>query len=240
MKNHILLEITYPNKCAACDEIIPEDKFLCDYCAVCIKNTEYKKVCTRCGLQKDNCRCKNREFHFAGIIGAYKNEGIARKAYYSYKMGRRAELADFFAKSCAAAIKEVFADIKFDAVFSVPTAHRSRLKRGFDHSELIAQKIAGILGVNYVRGFLKTRHFRPLQHKSEFAKRLENVRGKYYTDKKIGASNVLLFDDIFTTAATLDECAKELMFAGAGNVYCVSVLSTYLKKKHSGEKKNGN
>ena len=130
----------------------------------------------------------------------------------------------------------MFGDITFDAVCCVPAARRSRLKRGFDHSEKIAEKIAEHLGVKFLRGILKVRHFRPLQHSSSFAERLENVRGKYYTVKQADAGRVLLFDDICTTGATLDECAKELMFSGVREVYCAVILMTYPNKKTNGGK----
>lgn len=236
MKGSVILDCLYPNKCAGCDETIKENGFLCEYCAVKIDNANYKDLCSKCGLEKDHCRCKSREFHYLGAAGTFKNEGIAKKAYYSYKLGRREELAPYFAKKAAEAVKTVFGDITFDAVCCVPTACRSRLKRGFDHNENIAVKIAGHLGVRFLHGALKVRHFRPLQHKSPFAERLENVRGKYYTVKQINAKRVLLFDDICTTGATLDECAKELMFAGVREVYCAVILMTYPNKKTSGGK----
>lgn len=236
MKGLNILECLYPNKCAGCDEIINSSKPLCEFCGVCINNTDYGKVCKKCGFQKDYCRCGMREYHFSGAVGTFKNSGTARKAYYSYKLNKRRELALYFADRVARAVRAVFPDVVFDAVVCVPTAHRSRLKRGFDHNEEIAENLAKFLKVRFVRGILKAEHFKPLQHKSPFAKRLENVRGKYYTDKRLELNRVLLFDDIFTTGATLDECAKELMFAGVREVYAASVLATYPKKKTNGRK----
>lgn len=236
MSNSDLLQCLYPNKCAGCDEIIEPGRALCDYCAVKINNVKYDNVCPECGVEKDFCLCKSRAYHFKGVLGAYKNEGVARKAYYSYKMGRRDFLAGYFADRIARAVKTVFTGLEFDAVCCVPTARRSYFKRGFDHNGKIAAKLAENLGVPLLTDVLKARHLRPLQHRSSLSKRLANVRGKYYTVKRVNAERVLLFDDIFTTGATLDECAKELMFAGVRQVYCASVLITYPSKKQNGEK----
>ena len=198
MKNETFLECLYPNKCAACGEIIPNNKTLCDYCAVFINNSNYNNVCTKCGLEKDFCRCKYKEYHFMGVVGVYKNEGIARKAYYSYKFGRREELSEFFAKKTADIVKRFYGDIKFDALVAVPTGLSSRFKRGFDHDKSIAVRLAEKLNIKYVPGVLKSKLFRPLQHNSSLKLRLENVRGKYYTVKKLNAEKVLLFADIYT------------------------------------------
>lgn len=236
MKKIGILDCLYPEKCAGCEEIIEDGKYLCDYCSLKMDNTNYKLMCSKCGFEKDYCRCKIREYHYLGAVSTFKNSGIAKKVYYSYKLGRREELADIFAIRAARAVKAVFGDMMFDAVCCVPTAHRSKLKRGFDHSEQIAVKLADRLDIRFLPDVLKTRHFKPLQHKSTFPQRVENVRGKYYTDKKINADRVLIFDDILTSGATLDECAKELLFAGAKEVYCVTVLATYSKKKTNGGK----
>ena len=64
------------------------------------------------------------------------------------------------------------------------------------------------------------------QHRSSIKERLSNVDGKYCATRRISTANVLLIDDIKTTGATLDECAKQLLFAGADSVYCVSVLGS--------------
>lgn len=239
MKNSEFINCLYPNKCAACDEIIGNGRVLCEYCSVFINNINYNDFCVKCGLPKEQCRCKYREYRFSGVIGVYKNEGIARKAYYSYKFSHREELAGFFAGKAAMAVKRLYGDLKFDAVVSVPTIMRSKLKRGFDHSRVIARKLAEILNIDYQDGILRVKPFRNMQHNHSLADRLENVRGKYYTVNKLKGKRILLFDDIYTSGATLDECAKELLFAGAREVYCVSILTTNLKKKN-GEKSNGN
>ena len=240
MAKTTFINCLYPNKCAACDEIIDDGNILCDYCGIVINNNDLSKTCFKCGMPKDNCRCKYREFRFKGIVGAFRNAGAAKTVCYSYKMGKRRELADFLTKRVYCAVKRAFGDIKFDAVCAVPATPGSRLKHGFDHAGIIAENLAQAMGVRYLSGVLRVRPFRRPQHKSVFRQRLENVRGKYYTVKRTDAKRVLLFDDIYTTGATLDEAAKELMFAGVQEVYCAAVLATNVKKKPDGVKNNGN
>ena len=231
MKFKDLIGCFYPNKCAACGEIIGEDTFLCQLCSRKIQKNDLKEFCIKCGAKKENCRCKSREFHFSGCVSTYENTDIAKKAYYSYKILRQERLADFFALQLAETVKSAYNDLEFDGLFCVPTVKRSVLKRGFDHNKLIAKRLADILNIPFIDGVIKSKHFVKPQHKSSYAKRLENVRDKYYTVKRINCNRVLLFDDICTSGATLDQCAKELLFAGADEVYCVTVLSVAKLKK---------
>ena len=229
-----ILSCLYPNKCAVCGEIIKDGRVLCDYCGVRLNDLSLKNFCIKCGYEKEKCLCKYREFRFKGIAGAFKNKGVAKTLYYSYKIGKRRELADFLANRVVCVVKKAFGDIEFDAVCAVPTTKISRFKRGFDHTGVIAAKISEILNVEYLEHALKVHPFKRPQHNSLFRQRLENVRGKYYTVNKINKKRILLFDDIYTTGATLDEAAKELMFAGAREVYCIAVLATSLKRYSTG------
>ena len=60
--------------------------------------------------------------------------------------------------------------------------------------------------------------------------RFKNVKGMYKTNYKVTGKTILLVDDIKTTGASFDECAKQLLLAGADNVYCVSAVGSKTKK----------
>ena len=61
--------------------------------------------------------------------------------------------------------------------------------------------------------------------------RFKNVEGLYGAKGKVNGKNILLVDDIKTTGATLNECAKQLILSGADNVYCVTGLISDRRKE---------
>lgn len=221
----------FPKKCMCCGEIIDEDGDLCSICENGIEVIDPKKRCRFCGNEREYCTCKSRVYYFKNILCIYENDGIARKALYRYKLSRKSHYALFFAEKMAQSINTEFKGIKFSAVISVPTSSHSMLTRGFDHSKLLAQIVAEKIGVPYRKGIIKCRWFSRSQHKSEFSDRFSNTKNKYYFTKKIKYKNVLLVDDIKTTGASLDACARQLLLAGAENVYCVTATSAVNKNK---------
>ncbi len=226
----VLISSIYPNKCVCCGDIIEDNEYLCSECHSQINDFIIENPCLKDGLSKSECECKYKVFHFEAITTVYKNDGLPKKALYDYKINRKMHYVDFFAQKMALSVISNFHGVSFDYIVSVPTSYSSYLKRGFDHSGVLCERIARLLKIRRLRNRLRTKPFRKKQHYSRYADRLKNVRGKYYYSGRKIKGNVLLVDDIKTTGATLDECAKELLFGGADKVYAVTALVSAKKK----------
>lgn len=228
----------FPKKCVCCDEIIEEEKDICDKCAKLLEPIDPIKRCKFCGNDKEYCTCKSRVYYFKNVICIYENDGLAKKALYRYKLSKRSHYGEFLADKMVEGINREYSGIKFQAVTSVPTSAHSALSRGFDHSKLLGEIVADRLGIKYAGNIIKCRFFKKSQHKSDYRERFSNMRNKYYVNRKFKCKNILLVDDIKTTGASLDACAKQLLLAGAENVYCVTVLSTVHRNSKLKNKRN--
>ncbi len=227
----------FPNKCVSCGCIIDEGEHLCEYCLEMMEPVDLFKICRRCGLSKKNCQCKSRVFHFGGSIAPFENKDLAQQAMYRYKFKRTPTGAKFFAKEMAKAVKTVYNDIAFDGIVYVPMNPLKQLRRGFNQSEQLAAELSKILNLRVYDRLLSCKYRNKSQHNMLIKERFKNIKGMYSTNYKITGKTVLLVDDIKTTGASFDECAKQLLLAGADNVYCISGLITVAEK---GKTKNGN
>lgn len=227
-----LISAIYPNKCICCGEILDEDVSLCNNCNDTIERVNLADICLACGLEKDNCVCKYNVFRFNALVCAFKNTGHARRAYYAYKFGKKQHYVKFFAEEVHKVIKHCYDDINFDIVCAVPTFQRF----GYDHSGYIAKAIAEKLDTPFADNLLCCLKKGKKQHKSTIVERLHNVDGKYSANYRVDNKKILLIDDIKTTGATVDECARTLLFAGADCVYCATVLGAAEKDKTKIEK----
>lgn len=130
----------------------------------------------------------------------------------------------------AKAVKTVYNDINFDGITYVPMHPIKLLRRGFNQSEVLAQRLSKVLNIKVYDRLLSARYVPKAQHNLTVKERFKNVKGIYTYNYTVTGKTILLVDDIKTTGATLDECAKQLLLAGADNVFCICGLITKSKK----------
>jgi len=166
------------------------------------------------------CRTSPPQYDYARAAALY--EGALREALHALKFtGRRAlsnPLGDLAAEQCVGSLPG-----GIDALIPVPLARERERERGFNQSTLLARRIGRRLDVPTRPGWLaRIRSTRP-QSELSAAERRANVRGAFRASDHAAGRHVLLVDDILTTGATLDACARALRAAGARRVGVLTV-----------------
>jgi ComF family protein len=102
----------------------------------------------------------------------------------------------------------------------VPLCPARERERGYNQSALLARELSRRSGLRSEAGVLVRRGNAPPQSTLEAAARARNVRGAFAVRRPgpVRGRAVLLVDDVYTTGATLKECAKALLRAGASDV----------------------
>jgi ComF family protein len=111
-------------------------------------------------------------------------------------------------------------------IIPVPSHWTRLLSRGNNPPDVIAIKLADLSGIR--RKKLLKRIRKTEYQKGKTAKDREaNVAGAFACGKVFtGNEKVIVVDDVMTTGATMNECAKALKLAGANAVTCVTIAST--------------
>lgn len=152
----------------------------------------------------------------------YKYEGKIRDLILKYKFDDKAYLSEFFAECISNNYEAINFIKKYDIIIPVPL-HRKRFReRGYNQTYLIIKKvIINNKPVDNVEKQVlkKSKNLKPQSLKG-VNERINDIKGAYFVDnkEKILGKNVLLFDDIYTTGATANECKNVLLNAGASQV----------------------
>jgi ComF family protein len=149
----------------------------------------------------------------------------SRKLVLAFKYGDRLHTVHTFVPWMIRAGRGLIDQADF--IIPVPLHYRRLRERRFNQSALLAQEIAKATGQNYVPdALLRTRHTKP-QQGLKAKERDKNVHGAFAVNdghlKNVSGKNILLIDDVYTTGATLNECARILKAAKAASVNVLTI-----------------
>lgn len=226
-----LLAIVFPDRCAACDEVVYCGDGVCEACREKLPRVG-TPICPFCGLEKAFCRCRKRRRHFDRVIAPFYYDGVVEEAVLRMKAFGSRIFAAFFAKEMAESVRQHYGNISFDGVVFVPSERRRERKRGFNPGRIVAEETAACLGLPLLPALVKLTDNAP-QKSLPAIERSGNVLGVFDLAGGVDVSGktLLLADDIVTTGATLDECAKMLKIYGAKAVYAVVAAAAPPRKE---------
>ncbi|MBI1825559.1 MAG: ComF family protein [Planctomycetes bacterium] len=228
------VNLLFPPRCLACGAhagLLSDS--MCADCASSIEISRSEKACPTCAatvalyeVAKNRCsECRTSKPKIRGMVrvAAYRSTigGLVR----AYKYHARDDLEPFLANWLADALAAALWIDRVEAVVSVPTHWKRRIARPFHAADAIAAHVAKKLGLPHVP-LLRRVKAGPHQVGLSFAARIENVRGAFALRRGVTLNKprLLLIDDVRTSGATLNECAKVLHRAGAGEIYAAIVV----------------
>jgi competence protein ComFC len=185
-------------------------------CARCGEPIKSGSICTRCKQQIPNFS-KLRSF------GYYS--GPLRDAIVSLKYHRNIGLGSFFAPAlCKIIVHEGWA---IDMISAIPLSSSRKSERGFNQAEILAKPIARTLNLPYSEKSVYRDKHTSSQVGLSVKERQHNMKDAFKADPQIVKDkSLLLIDDVATTGATMDACAKALLEAGCRQVFGLTLAKT--------------
>lgn len=237
-----ILDLLFPAACHACRGELRKSAipFFCEACWSGIRPLE-GPFCPQCGKPFSSSSalsfspghrcgdCRSAPPFFDRMTTPYSFDGVLAKGLFLYKYNRKVALASPLSALILPFLESIG---KIDLILPVPL-HPERLReREFNQSLLLGN----ILGREFKKP-LKERlliKVKPTEHQMKLNRRdrRKNLKHSFAVSdpKKIAEKRVLLVDDVFTTGATMNECAKVLKKAGCREVAGCAIARTLLKK----------
>lgn len=220
--------LLWPRQCRLCGSFPEEGSFLCGACWEELSLVTAGDYCRRCGRSVGpfgrlggGCGyCEQERILTDGILRAGRYDSVLRQMLLRLKFQEMTEFAPFLGPL----LKSVFETRPWgpiDYLVPVPLHWLRRLQRGFNQSFLLAKEMADS-DVPVCRDLVRIRYTRR-QWTLTNAQRRRNVKGAFAVRRRhpFEGRTVCLVDDITTSRATLNECARVLKRAGAEKVYAV-------------------
>ena len=235
----MLKNLLFPKMCLGCGKIGSY------FCPNCSKQTSsllrYDTICPVCtklavgGATHPRCKTK---YSPDGLITVFHYDGVIRKAIKMIKYRRTRDLVDDLSTIVTTTLREnknknrhlafsKFAEINNPTIVAVPLFNTRKKERWFNQSEEIGKALANKWNVEFQPDvLLKTIQTKP-QAGLKREERLKNIKGAFSTNPNAQRltpnSSLILFDDVWTTGATMRECVNVLKRGGVRKVWCLTI-----------------
>lgn len=173
------------------------------------------------------------ETAFTAFATSGGHAGLLRKAILALKFENTPQLArPLGARLALLVARENWTP---DLLVPVPLHPSRERERGYNQAQLVGQELAQLLDIPQEAGALQRVIATRAQIGLDRTQRQRNVAGAFSAGSElIGGRDVLLVDDVYTTGATLRECARALRAGGAGKVYGVTLSRATTTTQHGG------
>lgn len=228
-----LLTLAYPQACQICENSVENfaDGVVCQ---TCWEKTQFfsggETLCFKCGrflrAQPANFKtfchlCDEHFYDSACAVGIYKDALAASILHLKREPFIAQRLKNLFTSSFE---NSAFQDVSL--IIPVPLSKKRRLERGFNQAEVLANVLAQHNNIKLDQKSLVRKIHTPMHRAAMDNKARElSVKNAFEVGrpKLIKGEKVLLIDDVFTSGATVSNCAKVLKENGAKQVCVLTV-----------------
>lgn len=224
------VEVLLGGACVACGSVAGAP--VCAACLEALAPVRPANRCDRCGIPlarfgRRCARCRTNDFSFERATHAHRYDGVPARVLERYKLHHRPSLATVIADATAGIVAKEASELDSPVLVPAPSRRATVRERGFSSAGLIARRLGAITGIPVVEALAMLPRGSAQKHLS-----LERRRSNAFESITIAVGrrvpcDVVLFDDVFTTGATVDACARRLIEAGAERVRVVTFLMEY-------------
>ncbi len=220
-----LFRLFYPNLCFACGtNLMIGEKTICLLCLTKIPQTDYHTI-------NDNPVARlfygRVSIENATAMCFYEKESIIQHLMHGLKYKHKPEIGIFFGQRLGKLLSEseLYSDI--DLVLPIPLHPKKERIRGYNQSLVIAQGLVETMPIKIKENVLVRVEFTETQTRKNRWERYENVRDMFgvKNPEKIAGKHILLVDDVITTGATIEACARHLLKVDGVRVSIAGIAS---------------
>jgi ComF family protein len=233
MCSHVL-----PSACIVCGTF--QQHFFCTDCTKVLHSEQLSnyECCQQCGLTlladevaEQRClSCKNNSPYFDQTYCLDRYDGVLQAALHQLKYQGRLACAHGLVSAWNQLMAKSIQNVQADYLLPVPLSQEKLCTRGFNQSWELARRIHSINPIHKNPYILLRHHHTQHQAKENRANRYQAIQNMFYVNPKYKAqlesATIIVFDDVMTSGATLNEIAHVLKDSGVSRVINWVLLRT--------------
>lgn len=208
-----MIDLVYPPRCPLCDSFVDKNDVPCEACSASLHPLDGDANFPHLSVH-----------HLDRCVSCFAYEGRLKDALHGFKYSERLDLLRYLGEALCERILSVG---NVDAVIPIPMHPKKLRTRGFNQAALLASFVGKRIGVAIDLSLLMRVCDGSPQVGLERGDRLMNIRGVFSVSNgsadALRGKSILLVDDVVTTGATLNECARVLKGSGASGVTAATV-----------------
>lgn len=221
-----LLHMLFPSLCYGCEEnSVNIDEMICINCRLHLPFTSFENI------QNNNVEklfWGRVPLQFASSTFYYVEKTAIQNIIHQIKYHHAEDLGIEMGKMMGRQLKEVFERSSIDCCIPMPLHPSKEKKRGYNQASLLCKGIRETTPIDFNEDLLERKIATGTQTKKTRIARWENVSSVFEVNNPsmIQNKNIVLVDDVITTGASMEACARILLDNGAKTVAIVSLAYT--------------
>jgi ComF family protein len=221
-----LIHLFFPRVCPGCsDALLRNEKLVCHTCIVQLPQTAFHN--------KPFDNPVNRLFwgripiYASSAFLYFRKSGVVQELLHALKYGNQPDIGTFLGAEYAKTLVSGDPFCSSDIILPVPLHLRRQRQRGYNQSAYFAAGLSEYLNIETSNSVLQRNDFQSSQTKKGRFERWQNVSTVFEVSKpeQVLNKHILLVDDVITTGATLEACARQLFMSGAARVSVLCIAA---------------
>lgn len=219
------ISLIYPNYCLACSgSLVKGEDSVCSHCLLDLPKTNFHK-------QPNNDLYERLSLRFplqhAFAYYYFKKGSKVQELLHQLKYKHHPEIGQKIGRVLGQELVLTQFENAFDLIVPVPLHPSRKRSRGYNQSEEFAKGLSEVLRIGYTDNFIKRSVQTQTQTRKSKLNRWRNVSEVFEmkNEEEVKGKRILLVDDVVTTGATLEACARSLLQAGCSeiSIACIAV-----------------
>ena len=206
-----IINLFFPKSCSGCDAILfANEKVICSICRHNIPLTNHHLLAENEAYKKFYGRIP---IEYASAFLYFHKKGIVQKLIHNLKYKGHEEIGTILGEWHSEDLKAIITSLNADEIIPVPLHPKKYRERGYNQVSTFSKSLSEKLNLVYNESILFRKIYSKTQSKKNLLGRTEGIEtifDVHYTEKDHN-KHFILIDDVITTGATLEACARALL-----------------------------